>query len=150
PVAEIGAWRLLVEAKPASAARARRDPLAAGAGAAAGGRRPRRTTEGVVPVASAGGPVTISAAPGGGRFLRAAGEQGQAVKVTCQFDVPPTVAFAAKLDGLPPRATAQPLTLAAGTRQVDFTIALDPTTPAGECRALVCELAGEVDGQKVL
>jgi hypothetical protein len=150
PAAEIGAWRLLVEAKPASAARARRDPLAAGAGAAAGGRRPRRTTEGVVPVASAVIPVTVAAAPVAGRFLPAAGEQGQAVKVTCQFDVPPTVAFAAKLDGLPPRATAQPRTVAAGAQQVEFTVTLDATTPAGECRALVCELAGEVGGQKVL
>jgi hypothetical protein len=145
---------LIVEAKPVTAARARRDPLAGGAaggGFAGGGYgRRRRSPEGVVPVASAVVLVAVAAAPVKGQFLPAAGEQGQTVKVVCRFDVLPPGSYTAELTGLPPRATAKPMTVAAGAKQVEFLVALEATTPAGECRALVCELAGEVGGQKVL
>jgi hypothetical protein len=101
-------------------------------------------------VASGVVPVRVAAAPVTGQFLPAAGEQGQTVKVVCRFDSPPPGSYTAELVGLPPRATAKPITVQGGATQVEFTVALEATTPAGECRALVCELAGEAGGQKVL
>jgi hypothetical protein len=150
PSAEVGDWRLVAEGKPAVAARGRRDPLAAVPMGM--GRRPRRVAEGVIPVSSELVAVRVAESPVKGKFLPAAAEQGKAVKVVCELDspAPRSGAFTAKLDGLPPRATAEPVRVTADAKRVEFTIAVDATTPPGAHPSLVCELAGEVGGQKVV
>jgi hypothetical protein len=150
PAAEIGEWKLAVEAKPATAVRGRRDPLVAGAGNVLRSRRP--VAEGVLPVASPLLAVKVAAPPLKGRFLPAAAEQGKSVKVNCQLDFAASLPenFTAKLDGLPPRATAKPVELKPGAKQVEFTVAVDATTPPGSHPSLVCELAGRVGGQQVV
>jgi len=151
PAAEVGSWRLVAEAKPVSAARARRDPLLVGMnGLGTSGRRPRRSAEGTVPVASELVPVRVAVPPVAGRLLPAAGEQGCTVKVVCRFDVAPAGAFTARLDGLPAQATAQPVAVSPGAQQVELMVAVAAGTPPGEHASLVCELAGEVGGQKVV
>ena len=65
-------------------------------------------------------------------------------------DVPPAGTLTAKLDGLPPRATAQPLAVSPGAGRVEFVVAVATTTPPGGHRSLVCELAGEVGGRQVV
>jgi hypothetical protein len=62
----------------------------------------------------------------------------------------PAGTFTAKLDGLPPRAAAQPVEVRGGAKRVEFAVTADATTPAGAHDALVCELAGTVGGQKVV
>ena len=151
PAAEVGEWRLLVEARVARPARGARDPSAAPMGMGMG-RRQRRSADGLIPVASEVTVVKVAETPVKGRFAPAAVEQGKTVKVVCQIDsaIPLTGSFTAKLDGLPPRATAQPVILNSDAKQVEFAVAIDPTTPPGEHRSLVCELAGIVGGQKVV
>jgi hypothetical protein len=150
PSAEIGDWRLAVEAKPATAVRGRRDPLVAGAGNTIRSRR--RVAEGVLPVASELLAVKVAAPPLKGRFLAAVAEQGKSVKVICQLDSAASLQgpFTAKLDGLPPRATAEAVDLKPSARRVEFTVAVDATTPPGTHPSLVCELAGRVGGQQVV
>jgi hypothetical protein len=150
PAAEVGDWRLGVEAKPASGVRGRRDPLVAGAGNVLRSRR--RVAEGVLPVASELLTVKVTAPPLTGRFRPAASEQGKVVKVSCQlgFAAPFSEPFTATLDGLPPRATAKPVELKPGAKQVEFTVAIDATTPPGEHSSLVCELNGKVGAQRVV
>jgi hypothetical protein len=150
PSAEMGDWRLAVEAKPGAATRGRRDPLVAGAGNSLRSRR--RVAEGELPVASQVLAAKVAAPPLKGRFLPASAEQGKAVKVTCQLDfaAPLTEAFTATLDGLPPRATAKAVELKPGAKRVEFTVAIDATTPPGECSSLVCELAGKVGEARVV
>ncbi|MCI0702296.1 MAG: PPC domain-containing protein [Planctomycetia bacterium] len=147
PPAELGDWRLLVEVKIARAARVR-DPFAAPMG---GGRRPRRSVED--PPVSSEVIVLLVAKPAiNGQFAPSAGEQGKTIQVVCKLDsaTPAGSSFTAKLDGLPPRATAKPVEVKPGTKEVEFLVTIDPTTPPGEYRSLVCELAGTVGGQKVV
>jgi hypothetical protein len=86
------------------------------------------------------------------KFAPAAGEQGKTVAVQCQLDEGAQLPdkLTATLDGLPPRTTAQPVNVAGSARKVEFKVNIDPTTPPGEHRSLVCELTGAVDGQKVV
>lgn len=155
PAAEPGEWKLVAEAKVASPARVRRDPLAAptptpkGAGT---GRRPGRSAEGLPPVASNLVAITVAAAPVKGAFRPAAGEQGKATKVVCTLDLPAglTGPFTAKLDGLPPRTVAPPVEVATGSKTVEFAVTVDKDTPPTPYPSLVCELAGQVGGRKVV
>jgi hypothetical protein len=105
-----------------------------------------------LPVASQLLTVKVAAPPLTGRFQAAAAEQGKVVKLVCQFDsaMPFSETFTARLDGLPPRATAKAVELKPGAKQVEFTIAIDATTPPGESSALVCELVGRDGEQKVV
>jgi hypothetical protein len=150
PTAEVGNWRLIVEAKPARAAPARRDPLATGT--TMGGRRRQRGLDSPVLVASEALPLAVGEPALKGQFAPAWGEQGKAVTVVCRFASPLTgeVPAVAQLEGLPPRAQAPPVEVAIGARQVAFKVTLDPTTPPGECRVLVCALHRDVDGRKVV
>jgi hypothetical protein len=150
PSAEVGDWRLAVEAKPATAVRGRRDPLVAGAGNTIRSRR--RVAEGVLPVASELLAVKVAAPPLKGRFLPAVAEQGKSVKVICQLDSAASLQgpFTAKLDGLPPRARAESIELKSGVKRLEFTVVVDATTPPGTHPSLVCELAGRVDEQRVV
>jgi hypothetical protein len=150
PSAEIGDWRMAVEAKPGAASRGRRDPLVAGAGNTIRSRR--RVAEGVLPVASDLLAVKVAQPPMKGHFLPISAEQGKVVTMTCRLDsaVPLPETFTARLDGLPPRATAKDVELKPGARQVEFTVALDASTPLGERSSLVCELTGKVGEQKVV
>ena len=156
PAAEVGDWKLMAEVRPASAARARRDPFAAppigmGMGPGGGGRRrPRKGAEGMPPVAAPLVSVRVAEPPLKGRFALVAAEQGKSVPVVCRLDRPAPGAFTAKLDGLPPRAKANPVEVKAGDRQVTFHVTVDPTTPPGSPPSLVCELEGEVGGRKVV
>jgi hypothetical protein len=151
PPAEVGEWRLIAEARPARPGRGPRDPLAAAA-VGMGGRRRRPTSEGVIPVASEVVALKVAGPPVKGRFAPAAGEQGKSVTVACQLEAAAPLAgtLTARLDGLPPRATAEPVEVKGSARQVEFKVTLDPTTPPGEHRSLVCELSGSVGGHKVV
>jgi hypothetical protein len=152
PWAEIGDWHLAVEAKPAGATRGRRDPLAGGAGNTLMYRRQRRTAEGVIPVSSELLLVKVAAPRLHGRFAPAVAEQGTEIVVACEVNHSLTLAgpFTAKLDGLPPRATAAPVQVKADTRRIEFHVAVAATTPPGEHASLVCELAGTVGGQPIV
>jgi hypothetical protein len=150
PSAEVGDWRLAVAARPATAQRGRRDPLVTGAGNSLRQRRP--VAEGTLAVASQLLAVKVAAAPVKGRFLAAAAEQGKVVQVVCEFDpaAPPPAGLTAKLDGLPPRATAETVELKPGAKRVEFRVAVAANTPAGAHPSLVCELSGRVGGQRVV
>ncbi|HVL12424.1 MAG TPA: PPC domain-containing protein [Gemmata sp.] len=156
PTAELGEWRLVAEAQVAGPGRAGRDPLSVGMnglGTPGGGeRRPRRKAEGLPPVASGVVAMTVAKPLLSGAFAPAAGEQAKSVTVVCKLAAPTPVgsAFTAKLDSLPPRATAQPVVVKPGATEVAFAVAIDATTPAGDHRSLVCELAGTVGGEKVV
>jgi hypothetical protein len=56
----------------------------------------------------------------------------------------------ATLEGLPPRALAQPVKAAPGTTRIDFRVVVASTTPVGEYDDFVCRLSGEVGGQAVV
>jgi hypothetical protein len=150
PTAEVGNWRLIAEARPARAAPARRDPLAAGMGM--GGRRRQGALESPVSVASEALPIAVGEPSVKGRFAPAWGEQGKSVTVVCRLESPLTgeAPAVAQLEGLPPRAQAPAVEVARGARQVEFKVTLDPTTPPGECRALVCALRRNVEGRQVV
>ena len=154
PSAEVGDWKLMAEVRPASAARARRDPLAAppmGTGPGGGGRRrSKKGAEEMPPVAAPLVSVRVAEPPVKGRFDLVAAEQGKSVPVVCRLDRPAPGAFSAKLDGLPPRAKAAPVEVKAGDQQVTFHVTVDATTPPGSPPSLVCELEGEVGGRKVV
>jgi hypothetical protein len=156
PEAEVGDWKLIAEATIARPSRAGRDPLLVGMNGLGtptpGGRRPRRSTEGITPVASEARRVTVAEAPLKASFPSTVCEQGKTVQVTCRLkaDSPLPGRFTAKLEGLPPRATAPTVEIAADAKVVTFTVSIDPTTPPGEHRTLVCELSGVVAGQKVV
>ena len=154
PSAETGDWKLLVEAKPGLAGKGDRDPLMVGNNGlgtpAPGSRRPRRRAiDGLPPVASAVSPIRVAGAIVRGKIAPVAAEQGKRVTIVCELEGE-VGEFTAKLDGLPPRATAKPVVVKAGARQVAFDVSIDPTTPAGEHRSLVCELAGQVGGREII
>jgi hypothetical protein len=154
--ADPGEWPLVVEAAVARPGRANRDPLQVGMNGLGTGappprpKRGRRSLEGLPPVASELRTVAVSAAPVKGAFAAAACEQGKTAKVVLTLDAPLTADFAAKLDGLPPRATAPAVEAKAGAKRIEFLVTADATTPPGEAGSLVCELAGTVGGQRVV
>ena len=159
PSAELGEWRLVAEANIARAGRGARDPLlvgmnglGTGTGPPPGGRRSRRSVEGIPPVASEVVVVKVADPPVKGNFAPATGEQGKTVKVVCRLDftAPRAGTFTAKLNGLPPRATAPPVEVKADAKEVEFVVTIDPTTPTGEHSSLVCELSGMVGEHKVV
>jgi hypothetical protein len=150
--ADLGTWKLVAEATVARPGRGTRDPFAAppmGMGTG-GGRRPRRSVEGMTPVASELLAVKLAEPSVRGKFAPAAAEQGKSVKVVCKLEGALAGAFTAKLDGLPPRATAPTVEVKPDAKQVEFVVKVDATTPPGEHKSLVCELAGVVSGQKVV
>lgn len=156
PEAELGEWRFVVEAKVAAPGRAGRDPTAVGMnglGTPGGtGRRPRRGAESLPPVASEAVAMTVTKPALNGTFAPTGAEQGKSVKIVCKFDVPVPAgsAFTAQLAGLPPRATAAPVEVKAGAKEVEFVVQVEATTPPGDHRVLVCELAGTVAGERVV
>ena len=141
PPAEIGDWRLIAEAKPARAAQPSRDPLAAAPPAGMAGRRRRRKAEGAVPVSSEVIPLKVSEPLVKAVFAPSAGEQGKAVTVLCQLDEGAQLPdkLTANLEGLPPRATTQPVEVRRPKDRIQ--VAIDPTTPP-ENTAFVVELTG--------
>jgi pre-peptidase len=155
PSAELGDWRLVAEVNVARAGRAGRDPLSVGMnglGTGGGMRWSRRPVDGQPPVASEVIAVRVATPAITGTFAACAAEQGKSIRITCRLNeaIPPGSAFTARLDGLPPRANAQPVDVKAGARELGFVASIDPTTPQGEHRSLVCELAGTVNGEKVV
>lgn len=148
--AEVGDWPVFVEAKVASASR---EPRERGTAPAVGGtgRRFRRSSASVPPVASQVITLRVAEPPIAGSIATAIGEQGKtvAVKLTITGGSLPA-GFTATLAGLPPRAMAKPIALSPETKSIDFQVAIDPTTPLGEHPSLVCELAGSIDGQNVI
>src|SRR5262249_22705309 len=148
--ADLGDWRLVAESQIARPGRTR-DPLA-GMGMGMGGRRPRRGTDGLPHVASELIAVKITESPVKGKFALAGGEQGKTAKVVCKLEAGaiPAGSFTAKLDGLPPRVKSEPVAVKADAKEIEFTVAIDQTTPVGSHASLVCELTGTVGGQKVV
>jgi hypothetical protein len=155
PAAERGEWKLLVETKVGVAGRGDRDPLMVGnngLGTGGPGDRPRRkkSADGLPAVASEVTAVTVANPAVVGKFAPAGVEQGKAVTVTCQFEKETAAAFTAKLDGLPPRATAPNVEVKAGAKSVSFTVTVAADTPPGDHKSLVCELSGTVSGHPVV
>jgi hypothetical protein len=85
-----------------------------------------------------------------GKLVPAAAEQGKTVTVHCQFEKPTEAAFTAKLDGLPPRATAPNVTVMIGAKELVFIVSVAADTPPGDHKSLVCELSGTVNGHAVV
>jgi hypothetical protein len=56
----------------------------------------------------------------------------------------------ATLEGLPPRARAEPVEVRPGSRRFEFRVSVAPTTPVGEHDSLVCRLDGAVRGRAVV
>lgn len=162
PAAERGEWKLLVETKVGVAARGDRDPLMVGNNGlgtggpdappgGGGGRRGRRkSADGLPPVASGVTAVTVANPAVVGKLAPAAAEQGKTVTVTCQFEKETEAAFTAKLDGLPPRATAPNVEAKPGAKAVQFLVTVAADTPPGDHQSLVCELSGTVTGHPVV
>jgi hypothetical protein len=156
PAAEVGDWKLMAEIRTTTA-RASRDPLAGppmgmgtGGGPTVGRRRSRKAPAEFQPVAAPLVSIRVAKPPVKGKFDLVAVEQGKSVPVTCRLDRPAPSGFTAKLDGLPPRAKAEPVEVKTGDRAVTFAVTVDPTTPPGSPPSLVCELAGEMGGRKVV
>jgi hypothetical protein len=154
PDADPVSWRLAAEARPAPPRRDRREMTLAlmnqiGAG---GGRRRRPVVEGQPQVASRFVPLDLTGAAVSGRFSPAAAEQGQAVAVSCTLEPgsPLPGKAVASIEGLPPRATAEPVEVAPGAIRVEFRVAVAASTPVGEHDTLICRLAGEIGGQPVV
>ncbi len=148
PFATPGRSTLVAQAGQARASRGSRDPLVVGMNGLGGSSAPVPTS-GVL-VSSTLVPLTVAEPAVRGRIAPAAARQGQSIPLVCRFDSPPAACFTARLDGLPPRATAEVVPLAAGKTEVEFNVVVDATTPLGEFQSLICELAGSQDGKKVL
>ena len=160
PDAEPASWRLAAEARSAPPRRDRRDMTLAlmaqldpaMAGTATGGRRRRASVEGLPTVCAPLVPLDLTTAPFRGRLTPAAAEQGKTVTVACSIESDLLLAstMTATLEGLPPRARAEPVLVWPGTRHVEFQINVAPTTPVGEHDSLVCRLDSEVQGRAVV
>jgi hypothetical protein len=153
--ADLAAWRLAAEARPAPPCRDRREmtlALMAQLDTAAGARRGKAPAEGMPQVASRFIPLSLTAAPISGRFTPTAAAQGKPAVLVCTLEAASQLpgVMEATLEGLPPRAKAQPVKVAPGTTRIEFRVDLASTTPAGEFDTLVCRLAGKAGGQAVV
>jgi hypothetical protein len=153
--ADLAAWRLAAEARPAPPRRDRREmtlALMAQLDTAAGARRRKAPVEGMPLVASRFVPLSLTAAPISGRFTPAVAAQGKSVALVCALEAASQLpgVMEASLEGLPPRAKAQPVKVAPGTTRIEFRVAVASTTPAGKFDTLVCRLAGKSGGQAVV
>jgi hypothetical protein len=63
---------------------------------------------------------------------------------------PLTDSMEATLEGLPPRALAQPVSLTPGQVRLMFPVTVAATIPIGEHDSLLCRLTGKTDGQVVV
>lgn len=152
PDADPASWRLAAEARPAPPRRDRREmTLAVQAAAQAGGRR-RASLEKFAPVSSAFVALELATAPVSGRLDPASAEQGKTVTLNCSLEsaAPRAGTLLATLEGLPPRASAEPVEVAPGASSVAFRVSVAPTTPAGEHTSLACRLDGKVGDQPVV
>jgi hypothetical protein len=158
PDAEPALWRLAAEVRPAPSKRDRRemtfalmaqlDPAAAGAG---GRRRRRGAEEGLPLVASRFVPLELAPPTVSGRFAPAVVAPGEMLTVTCVLDSSsPAPQGVATLEGLPPRATADPVAIGPGTTRVEFRVWIAATTPVGDHDTLVCRIDSEAEGQAVV
>ncbi len=160
PDADTMSWRLAAEARSAPPRRDRRDLTLAlmaqldptMAGTATAGRRRRAPVEGLPTVCAPFVPLEVSRATVHGRLTPAATEQGKTVTVACSIesDSPLLSKMTATLEGLPPRAKAEPVEIQPGTRRFEFQVAVAATTPAGEHDSLVCRLDSAVSGRAVV
>ncbi|MGL6076317.1 MAG: PPC domain-containing protein [Fimbriiglobus sp.] len=159
PTADIGRWPLYAELRPARVQRGDRDPLSVGMNglgtpppAAGMGSRRRRGSSAEFPsVYSELLTITVAEAPVQATAKPVVVEQGRSAKIAYELSgVLPGEAFVAKMDGLPPRATAQPVNVKPGAKSIEFTVNIDGTTPPGSHDSLVCELTGTISGQTIV
>jgi hypothetical protein len=157
PDADPASWRLTAEARLAPPRRDRREMTLAlmaqlDPTLGAGGRRRRVSVEGLPTVCAPFVPLEVSPAKVLGRLTPSATEQGKTVTVTCSIesDSPLLSKLTATLEGLPPRAKAEPVEVRPGTRRFEFQVSVAPTTPVGEHDSLVCRLDGQVQGRAVV
>jgi hypothetical protein len=115
----------------------------------AGPRRRRAASLGMPQVASRFVPFELAHAPLSGRFTPAAAEQGTTVTVACILETTSLVpgVMLATLEGLPPRAVAEPVQFAPGAQRIAFRVGIAPDSPVGEHDTLICRLTGKVQGQ---
>jgi hypothetical protein len=152
--AEPASWRLAAEARPAPPRRDRREMTLALMAQIdpTGGRRRRSAAEGLPQVSSRFVPLELGGSPISGRLQPAVAEQGKTVTIACEIEPGKSTAadLVATLEGLPPRAVAQPVAVPRDARRVEFRVAIATTTPAGRYETLACRLAGKVSGQPVV
>ena len=72
------------------------------------------------------------------------------VACSIESDSPILSTMTATLEGLPPRAKAEPVEVRPGTRRFEFQVSVAPTTPVGEHDSLVCRLDRNVQGRAVV
>jgi hypothetical protein len=152
---DLATWRLAAEARPAPPRRDRREmtlALMAQLDTAAGTRRRKPPAVGMPDVASRFVPLSLTAAPISGRFTPVAAEQGKSVVLICTLETGSQFpgAMEATLEGLPPRATAQPVQVAPGSPRIEFRVEVASSTTVGVFDTLVCRLAGKAGGQAVV
>jgi hypothetical protein len=156
PDADPASWRLTAEARLAPPRRDRREMTLALMAQlnpqGAGGRRRRVSVEGLPTVCAPFVPLEVSPAMVLGRLTPAATEQGKTVTVACSIesDSPILSTMTATLEGLPPRAKAEPVEVRPGTRRFEFQVSVAATTPVGEHDSLVCRLDRNVQGRAVV
>jgi hypothetical protein len=117
-----------------------------------GGRRRRPAVDGLPQVASRFAPLKLEAAQVAGRIEPAVAEQGKTVTIACTFEPgrPFPSEMIATLEGLPPRATASPVTIGRDARRVAIRVDLEASTPAGLYEDLACRLSGQAGGRAVV
>lgn len=158
PSAERGEWNLLVEAKVGVIGRGERNPLMVGNNGLGtggppmgGGRLGRRKSAGdLQPVSSEVTTIRVANPAVVGKILPTVAEQSKTVQVICEFEEPTDTRFTAKLDGLPPRATAPAVDVKVGSKSVTFVVSVAADTPVAEHNSLVCELSGNASGHPVV
>lgn len=99
------------------------------------------------------GLATLKVAPQllGGEVQMAAAEQGQTVEVVCKLTKVRDFTGDATLtlEGLPPRCSAQAVTVNKDAKEVVFKVLVDKTTPPGQHKSLFLSLAAPSDGGTV-
>jgi hypothetical protein len=159
PNADPASWRLAAEARTAVRRRDRREltlALMAQLDPAAGGgtatRRRGAAAESGPQVSSSFVTLEVAKAAISGRIAPTSIETGKGGSVTCILETgqPISGGAVATLEGLPPRATAKPVTVACGARQIAVEVCVHQTTPVGEYPSLVCRLDGTIEGQHVV
>jgi hypothetical protein len=156
PEGDLGSFPVFVEAVPAPrAGRTAPGPgqpgmtMMTGAGGDAprrGRRRPGQPPEELAPACSNLIELRVIPCPIAAKLDDVSAEAGGTVPVRCRWTGklpgPSSARWVARLAGMPPRMTSEPVTIAAGVNEVSLLAKLDPTTPAGVHEDLHVELTG--------
>ncbi|MEM7146439.1 MAG: PPC domain-containing protein [Verrucomicrobiota bacterium] len=88
---------------------------------------------------------TVTVEPGflSGKFELTTAEQGQTVNLVCPLEKARDFEGKASVTllGLPAKATAEPVQITKDTKELKFTVKVDPETPKGQHKNLYCQLS---------